>query len=189
MLKKNIALLLSVIFFVKLFSHPHIFIDAEIELITSKDKLEHLLVSWQWDEWFSLEIIEACDKNKNFKFEPNEVKIVFDDFFIGVKDFSYFTEIRLNNRRFRINEVNNFFAEVLNISGKNIVKYYFTIPVDIAINDKLSINIAKDDVTTFTAFENISLKINCEDFKIINKKISNFKFCGKQVTADLVPDA
>ena len=187
-MKKYIFLIFLSIYISSSFAHPHIFIDADLTFVTYSDSLKFLEIQWKWDKWFSVEILDYCDINKNGQLEPDEVKKVYEDFFIGVKEFYFFTQIEINNKKLKINDVTHFNANTSkNSSGDTIVIYNFTVPVNKKIeNNLLNFKIIKYDETIFTAFENAKLIIKSDNFKLTEIKNISYKFCGKQLSGKII---
>lgn len=181
-MKKYTCIFIFFVFINFLNAHPHLFIDPVMNLIINEDKLTGIKVEWTWDEWWSMDVIDACDKNKNKVFEQNEIDLVYKDFFSAVKDFNFFTILEINNRKIPVNKTENFSAKI----DKGIVKYYFTIPLDISVSDKMSVKIFKNDDTVFTAFEKIKLNINSDKYNITDLKTGVYNFCGTQASAVIV---
>lgn len=56
------------------FAHPHIFVEARLEVVAGKDgSVEELRNVWRFDEVFSSSVVMDFDKNTDLKLEPNEL--------------------------------------------------------------------------------------------------------------------
>lgn len=93
--------------------------------------------------------------------------LVYKDFFIGIKDFGFFTQIYINNKRIQIEEVQDFKVKS---NGDDTVTYTFFIPFEQKLSDKVKMNIIFNDETIYTAFDE-KLRIKCSN----SNKISNLK--------------
>ena len=151
-------------------AHPHLFIKPSISIIHLENKRLGLKVLWEWDEWWSMDVINDCDRDYNGVFDRKEITLVFNDYFQGVKDFNYFNILKVNNKKQPIT-VTDFTAS---IEPNNIVTYSFVIPLDFMLNhqnNSYHFSIAFNDETYYTAFPN---KIDINDLTK-HKKYSNLK--------------
>lgn len=72
-MKKIIILFLIIITSaIPSFSHPHLFIDVEIELIISNHGIDGIHHKWKLLRSFSTNIIKKYDKNQNGTFDKRE---------------------------------------------------------------------------------------------------------------------
>lgn len=184
-MKKRKKILL--IFFLMLlnnvfFCHPHLFIKPSIKVLTDYKIVKGIQFSWEWDKWWSQDVLESCDKDKNGKFDSKELNLVYKDFFIGIKDFDYFTIIFINSKKIIIKNILNFHAEINN----NIVTYCFFILLDIQEKNKINFKIIFNDETIYTAFDDKIeiLDINNENY--LNCKISRYSYYGTQIIFDYI---
>ena len=122
---KKIGLILFVALFILAsytWAHPHVFIEGKASFIFNKDGLESINVEWMFDEMFSTMILTDYDANKDKKFSANEVKKIKDEAFSNLKDYKYFTFIRINKKPFKVKYVTDF---NVSMSGKNMI-YHFS---------------------------------------------------------------
>lgn len=107
-------------------SHPHSFIDNTITYVFNDNKITGIEVNWLFDELYSQTIISDIDKNKNKKFDPDEVKTIQNGYFTNLKNFNYFASIKIGKENLNITSVKNFNASI----KKGVVNYSFLIPFD-----------------------------------------------------------
>lgn len=145
------------------FSHPHVFIDNSLKIVFNEKGLTGINLKWIFDEMFSGMIIYEFDKNKNRKFEAPEIEKIKKGAFEHLKNFDYFTYIKINGQQFKVRYVQGFSASIC----KNKVIYNFFVPchvtaistfkeVRISIYDKenyCNISLAQNNSVQF---ENIS---------------------------------
>ncbi|NLM00962.1 MAG: DUF1007 family protein [Treponema sp.] len=142
----------SLIFFIlissiSLFSHPHMFMECSAEFVWNKDKLSGVFIEWTFDQFFSADIIAACDKNQDGKFNALETQNVYDSAFINLRHYYYFTFIRQGDKRTNPSKVEKF-----SVSQKNgVMKYNFFI--DLSDYKQEEINVAIYDYTFFCAID------------------------------------
>ena len=89
-----------VFFFLFLFAtgiswaHPHVFMDCHLEIYWKGGKPDMCKVVWIFDKFFSNDIISAYDQDKNGIFDKQETQLVYNNAFINLKNYYYFTFIR-----------------------------------------------------------------------------------------------
>ena len=92
-----ISILLSTLLFtapLQLIAHPHLFISAQTEFVLNEGKVLGAYETWTFDRFFSADIIQGYDLNRDGLFDKAETKDVYDNAFINTKNYSYFTFIR-----------------------------------------------------------------------------------------------
>ncbi|HPO50298.1 MAG TPA: DUF1007 family protein [Spirochaetota bacterium] len=164
-IKKIIFFLIFIILSRFLYSHPHLFIKTSVEAVISEGVAKGIKINWEWDKWWSEDVINQCDKDGNGIFSDSEIKLIYDDFFIGIKDFNFFTELFVNDKKIKISKVLQFSADV---KKDKLVSYNFIIPTDEKIGEILKIKIGFNDETIYTSF----------DKNIFLKKDKNFNYSG-----------
>lgn len=122
--KKLIFLFLLVPF--SLFAHPHIMLNTSLEIEYSNSICTGVWVDWKFDRFFSVSIIREFDKDKNGKFDKNEVKDIEANAFSNLKNYGYFVNIRVGKKRASPKSVTNFSAR---FSGDKLY-YRFFVPLD-----------------------------------------------------------
>jgi len=113
-------------------AHPHVFIEATAGLVVANQSVTSIKVQWTFDELFSNTLIEDFDKNKNKKFEPEEIADLKQNAFRSLKDFGFLTWIRIDNKPVKVEP--EMIADFNATQRKAMVVYSFTInlkePVD-----------------------------------------------------------
>ncbi|MGP1575889.1 MAG: DUF1007 family protein [Treponema sp.] len=104
-----------------LYAHPHMFITAQVEFVWKDTLLVGAYQTWGFDRFFSADIIQGFDVNNDGKFSPAETHDVYENAFVHVKNYYYFTFIREGEKRSNPNGVSQF--SVSNNDG--IVSYRF----------------------------------------------------------------
>ncbi|HEY7608399.1 MAG TPA: DUF1007 family protein [Alphaproteobacteria bacterium] len=103
-------------------AHPHIWIRATATLQFENGKVVGIQHEWLFDDFFSNALIADFDKNKNKQFDPDEVKELEANAFVALKDFGYFTHIRVGGKEVAIETTRDFAPSIKD--GK--VTYRFT---------------------------------------------------------------
>ncbi len=168
---------------IPLFAHPHIFIKPSIELLLSEKQIHGIKLTWEWDKWWSRDVINGCDKDKNGNLDDKEIPIVFKKYFSTLKDYNYFTDITINKKRHRISAINDFTAV---IGNENIVSYIFTVPLSLMITDPLQISVIFNDITIYVAFDKNVTLISPDGYEIYATKIVPMNYYGLHIKYDIV---
>ena len=180
---KIILLIITVLSFrAGLQSHPHLFIKPAIEVIKTGTDSAGIKVTWEWDKWWSREVIRECDKNRNGYFDKSEIELVYHEFFSGIKSTGFFTQVYLNGKRGRFDSVNNFSAY---ISSNDIVTYTFIIPINIDTTGPATVRICFNDETIYAAFDDKVMIIKNNDFELSGFSIKNCGYYGTQVDLNI----
>lgn len=81
------------------FAHPHIFLDARLEVIAGDDgNLAELRNVWRFDEVFSSSVLLDFDKNSDLKLDAQELAELGEVMRASMEDFHYFTTISVDGK-------------------------------------------------------------------------------------------
>jgi len=81
------------------FAHPHIFVEARLEVVAGKDgSVEELRNVWRFDEVFSSSVVMDFDKNTDLKLEPNELAEVGKTVKQSLADYDYYMNLTINGK-------------------------------------------------------------------------------------------
>ena len=75
---------------IQLIAHPHLFISAQTEFVLNEGKVLGAYETWTFDRFFSADIIQGYDLNRDGLFDKAETKDVYDNAFINTKNYSYY---------------------------------------------------------------------------------------------------
>ena len=126
--RKKVKFLKSILVFLLLclpatvFAHPHVFIKNRVEFVWQKDKLQGAWIVWDFDRYFSADIIKWLDTDKDGTFSEKESNQVYNNAFINLRHYYYYTFIRQGNTRTNPTEVSHFRATQNN--GIMTYKFY-----------------------------------------------------------------
>ncbi len=130
-------------------AHPHVFIEYWTDVIFKNGKLAGLQVHWLFDEFFSAMIIRANDTNRNKRFEPREVKVLKKRAFDNLRNYKYFSYLKLNGIHKFTRWVTIFNAKIT----RNRLIYSFYIPLNVSIKSTTQkLRIEYLDPTVYVAF-------------------------------------
>lgn len=85
------------------FAHPHIFVEARLEVVAGKDgSIEELRNVWRFDEVFSSSVVMDFDKNTDLKLEPNELAEVGKTVKQSLADYDYYMNLTINGKNITV---------------------------------------------------------------------------------------
>ncbi|MBY5367729.1 DUF1007 family protein [Rhizobium leguminosarum] len=85
------------------FAHPHIFVEARLEVVAGKDgSVEELRNVWRFDEVFSSSVVMDFDKNTDLKLEPNELAEVGKTVKQSLADYDYYMNLTINGKNITV---------------------------------------------------------------------------------------
>jgi ABC-type uncharacterized transport system substrate-binding protein len=97
------------------FAHPHIFIEARLEVVAGSDgNVKELQNVWRFDEVFSSSVLMDFDKNANLKLDPDELKDVGNTVRGSLADYDYYVNMSLNGKVIKVNK-----PDVINVDYKD----------------------------------------------------------------------
>lgn len=93
-------------------AHPHVFIEANLELFRDKNgNAAELRNVWRFDAIFSSSIVVDFDKNANNALEIEELEAIAATIKTNLKEYDYFTEVKLGGEKVELNLPKHFFAD------------------------------------------------------------------------------
>ena len=113
-------------------AHPHVFIDNVATLVFDQRGIAAIRLRWTFDEIFSAGIIAQFDKNKDRKFDAEELKALKAGAFDNLQGFDYFTHLTVDDRPVPVRRVTDFAAAI----EKDQLVYEFTVPLDQAVDPR-----------------------------------------------------
>jgi len=109
--------------------HPHVFIEAEVEVELNAQGIKGLWHYWTFDEYFSAWIIEEFDTTRDGRFNDEETRAVHDGAFQYLAEFGYFTKVLKGKREIPIKAIEKFSVAT---RGHQVV-YTFFVNLDIKV--------------------------------------------------------
>ena len=110
-----------------LFAHPHVFIDANITFVFTRNGLQGIKAQWIFDEMFSNMVIHDYDKDKNREYSNKELRKLKKEMFSNLKDYDYFSSITIDGREYKVENIEDFSASI----AQDRVIYTFFIPCEV----------------------------------------------------------
>ncbi len=109
------------------FGHPHVFIDYSIAVMFNEDGLAALKFHWTFDEMFSEQALGKYAGAKSGKLTTKDMNSIKKDLFDSLKEYQYFTLVKLDGKYFPVNRVEGFWADIKN--GKLSFTYIVPCPL------------------------------------------------------------
>lgn len=106
--KKYILLLAFLICTFSAFAHPHMFLTSKEEFVFEGNKLAGCWIEWEFDSYFSADIIYSYDFDQDGIYNKEETDAVYNNAFINLKNYYFFTFIRQGKTRTNPEKVENF---------------------------------------------------------------------------------
>lgn len=105
-------------------AHPHAFVDAQVAIVLDDQGLAGFRQRWLLDEMTTVAVLDLIGAYGAGNLTPEMVAAIEAQSMGSLKEFGYFTDIRINGRRFHIQWVKDFDAS---LDGARLV-YEFFVP-------------------------------------------------------------
>ncbi|MBX4957743.1 DUF1007 family protein [Rhizobium lentis] len=158
------------------FAHPHIFVEARLEVVAGADgSIEELRNVWRFDEVFSSSVVMDFDKNTDLKLEPNELAQVGKTVKQSLADYDYYMNLTINGKNVTVQQ-----PDIIHVDYKNgqLLMFFAVKPAEkLPLKGRLTFGVY--DPTLYTSI----------DFPTDNELATvgdSFKGCKHQVVR---PDA
>jgi ABC-type uncharacterized transport system substrate-binding protein len=111
-------------------AHPHVWVDAMVELRFDGERLTHVTLDWTFDPFFSLILFDEFDFDGDRRFDAEEVVAIREAAFNGLGAVGFFTDLRVDGeiRRWDMPE-----AFAVSIGEEDMVTYRFTLALDVPV--------------------------------------------------------
>lgn len=124
-------------------AHPHMSFSSTQEFVWKNGFLDGCWLEWTFDSYFSADIIYAYDTNGDGKFSAEESEAVYNNAFINLKNYYFFTFIRCGKKRTNPQTVTGFSANQKD--GRLVYRFY----IDLSDYPSEEIYLAVYDYTYF----------------------------------------
>jgi ABC-type uncharacterized transport system substrate-binding protein len=106
-------------------AHPHVWIDAVVTFVFEDGRLVGLRHRWKFDEFFGSFVIEEHDVNGDSALDAAEVNAIRDSAFSNLREYDYFTHVRIDGDKLPLHEVSAFTARI----ESGVLVYEFAMPL------------------------------------------------------------
>lgn len=118
-------------------SHPHVWVTGATTLKFQDDKLATVGMRWQFDAFFSQVLTGDFDTDKDGKFDAAETAAMKEQVFTSLREYGYFTHLRVNGTEALFDRVENFSTTI----DKGELVYIFDLilpkPIDLTTSDAM----------------------------------------------------
>lgn len=126
-----------------LFAHPHVALESRVNFVFESNALQGAYIEWKFDHFFSSDIIFWFDVDRNGQFDEKESVEVYNNAFINLRHYYYYTFIRQGSNRTNPPKVEDFRARIE--KGQMIYRFY----IDLKNYPKGELFFANYDYTFF----------------------------------------
>ena len=131
-------------------AHPHVWIFVETTVLYDKGTFTGLRHKWTFDEFYAATAIEGLDKNKDGKYDREELAELAKVNIDGLKDFSYFTFPALAGQELKLGEARDYWLE----HTDGTLSLHFTLPfAQPVLAEAKGLTFSIHDPSYFIAFE------------------------------------
>ncbi|AIC29018.1 hypothetical protein IE4803_CH04015 [Rhizobium etli bv. phaseoli str. IE4803] len=132
------------------FAHPHIFVEARLEVVAGADgSVEELRNVWRFDEVFSSSVVMDFDKNTDLKLEPNELAQVGKTVKQSLADYDYYMNLTVNGKNVTVQQ-----PDIIHVDYKDgqLLMFFAVKPVEkMPLKGRLSFGVY--DPTLYTSID------------------------------------
>lgn len=89
-------------------AHPHISFECRFQFHQTGGRISGVTLDWKFDPFFSADILRGYDTNRDRTFDEAETRQVFEQAFVSLKYYHYFTFIRQGATRSSPQSVSEF---------------------------------------------------------------------------------
>ena len=105
-------------------AHPHVFVTTETTVLYENGTIVGLRHNWIFDELYSANAVEGLDKNKDGKYDREELAELAKADIEGLHESSYFTSPALAGERIKLEAARDYWLEY----NDGILSLHFTVP-------------------------------------------------------------
>ncbi len=138
-----------------LYAHPHVFINNTLEIYCDNSGVSYIRNIWEFDEIFSRSIIDDYDSDRNGIFSAKENKDVYENAFINIKNFNFYSHVIFKGKEITHSNIRDFKPV---ISGNKLI-YEFSVPLSIALSNSEYVDVCIYDDSYFIAFSDPKGKV------------------------------
>jgi len=131
-------------------AHPHVWITVETTLMYDKGAFTGLRHKWIFDQYYTAMAIEGLDKNKDGKYDREELAELAKVNIDGLKEFAYFTTASAAGREIKFEAPSDYWLE----HRDGVLSLNFTLPFAEPVSTEAKgLTFAVQDPTFFIAFD------------------------------------
>ena len=128
-------------------AHPHAFVEAFVTLVFDGQGLAGIHQRWVLDEMLAASILDLVNANGDGQLDASEAAAIERDSFRLIKDYNYFTHVRIDGKPFEVQWARDF---SVTMEGQKMV-YDFLVPCHVKAGPKArEVVVAVFDDTFYT---------------------------------------
>ncbi len=132
-------------------AHPHVWVTTATTILFENGSMSGLRHTWTFDDMYTAMAIQGLDTNKDGIYDRKELAELAQVNIDGLKDFEYFTYIKLGDQRLKIKPPVDYYLEH---SKDGLLSLHFTVPfVQPVLTDAKGFAFQVSDPGYFIAFE------------------------------------
>lgn len=131
-------------------AHPHVWVKTRATLVYDNGALVGIKQSWVFDELYTAMAIQGLDKNGDGTYSREELAELANVNIEGIKEFDYFTDVRLGDKRIATSERDDYWLE----HKDGVLTLHFTLNLESPVlADAQDFSFSIYDPTYFIAYE------------------------------------
>lgn len=129
-------------------AHPHVFIDAGVDLVFDENGFVGVKNRWTFDPIYSQAMIAAGDKNQNGTFEQDELPFYREQIVEAAREYSRYNYVGDGTTFFSPHEARDLAVSV-DANGKLVVEFLNVFRIPGTANDYTMLVVAVTDPTNY----------------------------------------
>ena len=102
--------------------HPHSFVECELAIVFDSEGLAGFRQRWTLDEMTTITVLDLIGAYGTTQLEPGHVEAIKEQSMGSLREYGYFTDVRIDGKRFQVQWVRDFKAELK--AGKLIYEFF-----------------------------------------------------------------
>lgn len=132
-------------------AHPHVWVTNEVTILFDKGSMSAIRHKWTFDDMYTAMAIQGLDANKDGVYDRQELAELAQVNIDGLKEFEYFTFIKLGSQRLKTGAPKDYYLEH---SKDGLLSLVFTLPFEQPVMaDATDFGVQVTDPGYFIAFE------------------------------------
>jgi len=161
-----------------LLAHPHVWIDMQSDVVFTEDGLiKGVDLEWTFDDAYTQVALDGLDLDGDGTYSQNELALLTKENMKSLKDYEYFTVMRVNGEQQKIGEVTDFGQ----IWSNNKLRLHLQVPLEKPVDPKKNEFVVKVyDPEFFIAIDYVAV----DPVDVVGKMPESCKLVVKPVPTD-----
>jgi ABC-type uncharacterized transport system substrate-binding protein len=132
-------------------AHPHSFVECELTIVFDQEGLAGFRQRWNLDEMTTIAVLDLIGAFGAKELTPELVAAVKEQSMGSLRQFGYFTDVRINGERFEVEWIRDFRAELH--AGKLVYEFFAPCHVKAAEHPKeVKVAVYDDSFYTYVTY-------------------------------------